>query len=154
MKKIILSLLVCVCTYASVQAQIPKMEIPAQRSQKYVENAIKGKWVLDTQKLMSQTLSDYAKEGKTLSYEEKADLKKIVESKTALMEFKEEGILVQKVENNPEEVLGWTYDEKTAKIILTLPNGKKDKISVVKLTKYVFVFGTSDGDVFFRREKE
>lgn len=140
-----------------INAQIPppsESKIPYQRSKKYVEKVILGKWQLDKKKLFNETLADYAKQGKLLTAKEKKELEEMVNGRTATMEFKENGTLVQKIGDNPEEVLEWTYQESNSKFLLTLPNRKKDAITIVKLNSKVFVFNTSDGDVYFQKPKE
>ncbi len=128
-------------------------QVPAQRSQKYVEKAIVGKWVLDKEKLARVTLSDYEKQGKTVDADLRKQVKDNVESSNAFMEFKADKKLVQKIQENPEETLEWSYDEKKERLIIVLANGKKDALRIVKLTKFLFVFDTSDGEVYFRKEK-
>jgi hypothetical protein len=140
-----------------INAQIPttsESNIPYQRSKKYVEKTILGKWQLDKKKLFNETLADYAKQGKLLTAKEKKELEDLIYSKNASMEFKEDGTLLQKLYDNPEEILQWTYKEEESKFLLTLPNGKKDSITITKLNSKFFIFNTSDGDVYFHKPKE
>lgn len=140
-----------------INAQIPppsESKIPYQRSKKYVEKTILGKWQLDKKKLFNETLSDYGKQGKLLNAKEKKELEEMVNGRSATMEFKEDGTLVQKIGDKPEEILEWTYQESDSKFLLRLPNRKKDSITITKLNSKVFIFNTSDGDVYFHKPKE
>lgn len=138
-----------------INAQIPPpAQIPYQRSKKYVEKTILGKWQLDKKKLFNETLSDYARQGKLLTAKEKKELEEMVNGRIATMEFKEDGTLVQKIGDNPEEILEWTYQESDSKFLLRLPNRKKDSITITKLNAKIFIFNTSQGDVYFHKPKE
>lgn len=140
-----------------INAQIPppsESKIPYQRSKKYVEKTILGKWQLDKKTLFNETLADYAKQGKLLTAKEKKELQEMVNGRYATMDFKEDGTLVQKIGDKPEEILEWTYQESDSKFLLRLPNRKKDSITITKLNSKVFIFNTSDGDVYFHKPKE
>jgi len=145
MKKIIF-VLFCVFLTETIKAQVPY-----QQSKKYVEKTLLGKWELDKEKLLRVTLEDFEAQGKPKTEEE---VKPFVDKIEAFMEFKKGRVLVQKIENNPEETLKWNYDEVSSNILMVLPNGKKDMIIITKLTKLVFVFKTSEGEVYFRKVKK
>lgn len=147
-----------ILTMEESNAQIPQMpntpQVPYQRSKKYVEKTILGQWQLDKKKLFNETLSDYARQGKLLTAKEKKELEEMVNGRYATMEFKADGTLVQKINDGQEETLEWTYKETESKFLLTLPNRKKDSITIVKLNAKTFIFNTSEGDVYFHKPKE